>query len=113
DGSVARFVAMMNARARALHLTHTHYTTPIGLDTPGNFSSAQDLVTLARYDLRSEPFLKAVVSKRGAVLRTGEQVRAVTNLNDLVVHSSWVNCVRTGHTLEAGYVLVASGTRDG
>src|SRR6201999_4620723 len=35
-GSVARFVAMMNARARELHLTHTHYTTPIGLDTPGN-----------------------------------------------------------------------------
>jgi serine-type D-Ala-D-Ala carboxypeptidase (penicillin-binding protein 5/6) len=112
-GSVSRFVAMMNARARELHLTHTHYSTPIGLDTPGNYSSAQDLVTLARYDLRSEPFLRAVVSKRGAVLRTGEHVRAVTNLNDLVDRYSWVNGVKTGHTLDAGYVLVASGTRDG
>ena len=112
-GSVARFVAMMNARARELHLTHTHYTTPIGLDTPGNYSSAQDLVTLARYDLRSEPFLGAVVSKRGAVLRTGNHVRTVTNLNDLVARYSWINGVKTGHTLGAGYVLVASGTRDG
>jgi D-alanyl-D-alanine carboxypeptidase (penicillin-binding protein 5/6) len=112
-GSVARFVAMMNARARALHLTDTHYTTPIGLDTAGNYSSAQDLVALARYDLRSEPFLRAVVSKRGAILRTGNRVRTVTNLNDLVAHYSWVNGVKTGHTLDAGYVLVASGTRDG
>jgi serine-type D-Ala-D-Ala carboxypeptidase (penicillin-binding protein 5/6) len=112
-GSVARFVAMMNARARALHLTHTHYSTPIGLDTPGNYSSAGDLVTLARYLLRSEPFIRAVVSKKSAVLRTGDRVRHVTNLNDLVDRYSWVNGVKTGHTLQAGYVLLASGTRDG
>jgi D-alanyl-D-alanine carboxypeptidase (penicillin-binding protein 5/6) len=112
-GSVARFVAMMNARARALHLTHTHYSTPIGLDTPGNYSSAQDLVTLARYLLRSESFIRAVVSKKSAVLRTGNHVRHVTNLNDLVARYSWVNGVKTGHTLQAGYVLMASGTRDG
>jgi D-alanyl-D-alanine carboxypeptidase (penicillin-binding protein 5/6) len=112
-GSVARFVAMMNARARELHLTHTHYTTPIGLDTPGNYSSAHDLVTLARYLLRSEPFMRAVVSKKSAELRTGNHVRHVTNLNDLVPRYPWVNGVKTGHTLQAGYVLVASGTRDG
>src|SRR5207302_6492231 len=53
-GSVARFVAMMNARARQLHLTRTHYSTPIGLDTPGNYSSAGDLVRLAAYVLRHE-----------------------------------------------------------
>jgi D-alanyl-D-alanine carboxypeptidase (penicillin-binding protein 5/6) len=112
-GSVARFVSMMNARARDLHLTHTHYSTPIGLDTPGNYSSAGDLVTLARYLLRSEPFIRAIVSKRSAVLRTGEVVRHVTNLNDLVARYSWINGVKTGHTLDAGYVLVASGTRNG
>ena len=61
-GSVARFLAMMNARAGQLGLTHTHYTTPIGLDTPGNYSSAGDLVTLARYLLQGEPFFKAVVA---------------------------------------------------
>ncbi|MGN6871310.1 MAG: D-alanyl-D-alanine carboxypeptidase family protein [Solirubrobacteraceae bacterium] len=112
-GSVSRFVAMMNARARELHLNHTHYTTPIGLDTPGNYSSARDLVTLARYLLRSEPFIRVVVSKKSAVLRTGNHVRHVTNLNDLVARYSWVNGVKTGHTLQAGYVLMASGTRDG
>lgn len=112
-GSVSRFVAMMNARARDLHLTHTHYTTPSGLDTPGNYSSAHDLVTLARYLLRSEPFIRVVVSKKSAVLRTGNYVRHVTNRNDLVGRYPWINGVKTGHTLQAGYVLMASGTRDG
>jgi serine-type D-Ala-D-Ala carboxypeptidase (penicillin-binding protein 5/6) len=106
-------VAMMNARARALHLTHTHYTTPSGLDTPGNYSSASDLMTLARYVLHNEPFIRAVVSKKTAVLRTGNHIRHVTNLNDLVARYSWIHGVKTGHTLQAGYVLVASGTRNG
>ncbi len=111
--SVSRFVAMMNARARELGLRHTHYTTPIGLDTPGNYSSAGDLVTLARYVLRTEPFFRAVVSKPRATLRTGNHVRNVVNLNDLVARHSWINGVKTGHTLDAGYVLVASGTQGG
>ena len=112
-GSVARFIAMMNARARELGLTNTHYSTPIGLDTPGNYSSAHDLTMLARYLLRSEPFIRVVVAKKGAVLRTGNHVRVVTNLNDLVQRYSWINGVKTGHTLSAGYVLVASGTQHG
>ena len=112
-GSVARFIAMMNARARELGLTQTHYTTPIGLDTPGNYSSAHDLTMLARYDLRSEPFFRVVVAKKSAVLRTGNHVRFVTNLNDLLDRFSWINGVKTGHTLGAGYVLVASGTQHG
>jgi serine-type D-Ala-D-Ala carboxypeptidase (penicillin-binding protein 5/6) len=112
-GSVARFIAMMNARARELGLTNTHYSTPIGLDTPGNYSSAHDLTMLARYDLRSEPFFRVVVAKKNAVLRTGNHVRFVTNLNDLLDRYSWINGVKTGHTLDAGYVLVASGTQHG
>jgi serine-type D-Ala-D-Ala carboxypeptidase (penicillin-binding protein 5/6) len=113
QGSVDQFLGMMNARARELGLTHTHYTTPIGLDTPGNYSSASDLVQLARYLLTTEPFFKAVVRTPSAILRTGNHARAVTNLNDLVHDYAWINGVKTGHTLDAGYVLVASGTRDG
>jgi D-alanyl-D-alanine carboxypeptidase (penicillin-binding protein 5/6) len=111
-GSVARFLAMMNARARELGLAQTHYTTPSGLDTPGNYSSAHDLTMLARYMLVNEPFFRSVVGMRSAVLRTGP-VRVVTNLNDLVDRYSWINGVKTGHTLSAGYVLVASGTQHG
>jgi D-alanyl-D-alanine carboxypeptidase (penicillin-binding protein 5/6) len=112
-GSISRFVGMMNARARQLGLTHTHYSTPSGLDTPGNYSSASDLVDLARYDLEHEPFFRYAVRQTHAVLRTGNHVRFVTNLNDLLDRFPWINGVKTGHTLDAGYVLVAAGTQGG
>ena len=110
-GSVARFVAMMNARARQLGLTHTHYSTPSGLDTPGNYSSAGDLVSLAAYLLGHERFFARVVALPRAVLRTGRSVRAVVNRNDLVARYPWIDGVKTGHTRGAGYVLVASAHR--
>ena len=61
-GSVARFVGMMNAEARALGLRHTHYSTPIGLDTPGNYSTAADLVKLADYDLTHCAYFARIVA---------------------------------------------------
>jgi D-alanyl-D-alanine carboxypeptidase (penicillin-binding protein 5/6) len=112
DGSVARFVGMMNARARELGLHHTHYSTPSGLDTPGNYSTASDLVKLASYDLTHSPYFARIVALRSAVLRSGDHVRDVVNRNTLVGEVPWINGVKTGHTADAGYVLVASGHRD-
>jgi D-alanyl-D-alanine carboxypeptidase (penicillin-binding protein 5/6) len=111
-GSVARFIGMMNARARQLGLTHTHYSTPIGLDTPGNYSSAADLVTLAGYELGHSRFFAHIVGLPSATLATGP-VRSVVNRNDLVAKYHWINGVKTGHTAGAGYVLVGSARRRG
>jgi D-alanyl-D-alanine carboxypeptidase (penicillin-binding protein 5/6) len=111
-GSIARFVAMMNAEARKLGLKHTHYSTPIGLDTPGNYSTAADLVKLAAYDLGHSKFFAHTVNQSSAVLKTGP-VRSVSNLNTLVGTVPWITGVKTGHTNGARYVLVASGHKDG
>jgi len=110
-GSVGRFIGMMNAAARRLGLTHTHYSTPSGLDTPGNYSSAADLVKLASYLLTHSRFFARIVALPQAVLHTGNRVRRVVNRNDLVARFPWINGIKTGHTLAAGYVLVGSGTR--
>ena len=112
-GSIARFVAMMNAEAATLGLAHTHYTTPIGLDTPGNYSTPSDLVRLASYVLSHEPFFAHAVALPHATLLTGSHVRDVVNRNDLVGRVPWVDGVKTGHTAAAGYVLVLSGKRGG
>lgn len=111
--SVGRFVAMMNAEARVLHLNHTHYTTPIGLDTPGNYSSPDDLDRLAAYDLAHSAFFRRIVDLPGATLHTGRHPRYVVNRNDLVGRYQWINGVKTGYTNDAGYVLVASAKRWG
>jgi D-alanyl-D-alanine carboxypeptidase (penicillin-binding protein 5/6) len=112
-GSLGRFIGMMNARARQLGLHHTHYSTPSGLDTPGNYSSPNDLVKLASYLLTHNGFFRRVVATPRAVLVTGKHVRVVRNRNTLVGRVSWVNGVKTGHTSGAGYVLVGSGTEHG
>jgi D-alanyl-D-alanine carboxypeptidase (penicillin-binding protein 5/6) len=109
--SVARFVGMMNANARALGLTHTHYTTPVGLDTPGNYSSANNLVKLAGYMLGNR-FFARIVAESSATLDTGP-AHYVVNRNDLVAEYPWIKGVKTGHTSDAGYVLVAEGVRHG
>jgi serine-type D-Ala-D-Ala carboxypeptidase (penicillin-binding protein 5/6) len=112
-GSVARFVSMMNAEARRLGLRHTHYTTPIGLDTPGNYSTAADLVRLADHDMTHSRYFARIVALPRATLYSGNHVRTVVNRNDLVSEFPWIDGVKTGHTLDAGYVLVAAGHRGG
>jgi len=111
-GSVGRFVGMMNAEARALGLTHTHYSTPVGLDTPGNYSTASDLVKLATYELEHNRFFAHIVALPSATLDTGP-VHYVVNRNDLVARYPWIVGVKTGHTSGAGYVLVAAGEQHG
>ncbi|MGZ4168697.1 MAG: D-alanyl-D-alanine carboxypeptidase family protein [Solirubrobacteraceae bacterium] len=112
-GSVARFVGMMNAEARRLGLRHSHYTTPIGLDTPGNYSTAGDLVKLADYDMTHSRYFARIVALPRATLYSGNHVRTVVNRNVLVSEFPWIDGVKTGHTLDAGYVLVAAGHRGG
>ncbi len=111
-GSVHNFVELMNHRAAKLHLTHTHYANPVGLDQAGNYSTASDLAALARMVLRNR-FLAKTADTPQARLLTGAHPRVVVNRNDLVRHVRWVDGVKTGHTNLAGYVLVGAGLRKG
>ena len=111
-GSKGAFVAMMNRRARQLGLRATHYANPIGLDAPDGYSSARDLVELALV-LRRNAFFRETVDRPRAVLRTGSHRRTVVNRNDLVGRIPYVDGVKSGHTLSAGYVLVGSARRNG
>jgi D-alanyl-D-alanine carboxypeptidase (penicillin-binding protein 5/6) len=111
-GSVEEFVSLMNSKAQQLGLTHTHYANPVGLDEVGNYSSARDLATLARVVLRNG-FIAETVDTPRARLLTGAHPRIVANRNDLVGRVPWVDGVKTGHTSQAGYVLVGAGRRAG
>jgi serine-type D-Ala-D-Ala carboxypeptidase (penicillin-binding protein 5/6) len=111
-GSRRRFVARMNERAESLGLRHTHFANPIGLDDPDNYSSARDLVKLTLILLR-EPFIARTVDMPSARLRSGDEPRRIDNRNTLVARVPYIEGVKTGHTLQAGYVLVAAARRDG
>ncbi len=112
SGSTSTFVRAMNQRARQLGLTNTHYENPIGLDSDSNYSSARDLVTLAEV-LRTNKFFKKVTDSPSVTLKTGVHPRTFANRNLLVRRYGFVNGVKTGHTSNAGYVLVGSASRNG
>jgi len=112
SGSVPKFVREMNRTAAALGLIDTRYENPIGLDSANNYSSASDLAELT-LRLRRNRLFRRIVDTPEVVLRTGSRTREIDSRNLLVSRVPWVNGVKTGHTQEAGYVLVGSGTRKG
>jgi D-alanyl-D-alanine carboxypeptidase (penicillin-binding protein 5/6) len=109
-GTVAHFVSMMNAAAAKLNMGRTHYTTPIGLDTPGdNYSTARDLAILARVVMR-DALIREIVDERSATLSDGV---TVINRNDLVGAYPWVVGVKTGSTFDAAECLVGAARLGG
>jgi D-alanyl-D-alanine carboxypeptidase (penicillin-binding protein 5/6) len=111
-GSRPAFVRLMNRRARELKLTGTHYANPIGLDDPANYSTARDLLKLTQR-LWHFGFFRRTVRRDDVTLKSGDRPRHYDNRNDLVRRYRWIDGVKTGHTQQAGYVLVGAGRRNG
>jgi D-alanyl-D-alanine carboxypeptidase (penicillin-binding protein 5/6) len=107
-GSVARFVELMNARARELGLTDTHFANPDGLDAPGHVSSARDVTKLARVAMR-DPFIRQTVR----LVDTTAAGRRLHTWNDLLSTFPNLLGVKTGHTNGAGWSQVAAARRGG
>jgi D-alanyl-D-alanine carboxypeptidase len=103
-GNVARFVAMMNAKARKLGLKETHFSRPDGLDAPGHVSSARDVVKLAEIAMHNR-IVRAAVRRRSATIEGG---RVLHTWNDLLGTFPGVIGVKTGHTEAAGWSQVAA-----
>jgi serine-type D-Ala-D-Ala carboxypeptidase (penicillin-binding protein 5/6) len=107
SGSREAFVSEMNVRAQELGLGNTSYANPIGLDDPANYSTARDLATLTRL-LLERPRFARIVDMPVAELDSGAMPRVIDNRNTLIASTPWVTGVKTGHTTNAGYVLVGS-----
>lgn len=111
-GSVTRFVGMMNQQAVRLGLTATHFANPHGLDAPGHYASVRDLVTLGRYARERYPFVRATVRNRSITIPgpNGVGVRRLESENDLLSIDAQADGIKTGHTDDAGYSIVAHAT---
>ena len=108
-GNTAAFVAMMNAEAHRLGLTHTHFARPDGLDAPAHYSSARDVTKLAQLAMRSS-IVRRIVRLRTAEIAGG---RRLHTWNDLLGLFRGLDGVKTGHTAAAGWCEVAEVRRDG
>jgi len=101
----------MNKKAAQLHLTHTNFVTPHGLDDEEHYTTAYELAILTDYALKNEIFRNIVGTKTATILVNGNP-RTISNTNELLGNLNGVYGVKTGFTFEAGRCLVSSCNRN-
>ena len=103
-GNLPLFVSWMNAKARQLGLSETHFANPDGLDAAGHYSSARDVTRLAQVAMQN-PVVRATVRRTDATISGG---RRLHTWNDLLSSFPGLFGVKTGHTSAAGWSEVAA-----
>lgn len=110
-GSIEGFAEMMNAKAKEMGLTNSHFVVPHGLDNEGHYTTAYELAKMADYALQIEKF-KEIVSTNSTTITINGYPKAINNTNKLLGSVAGVYGVKTGFTNGAGRCLVAACERD-
>jgi D-alanyl-D-alanine carboxypeptidase (penicillin-binding protein 5/6) len=108
-GSEAAFARLMTKEARRIGLTRSTFANASGLSNPDQLMTARDLAKLARYLIATYPDLYHFFSQKEFLYRKHK----FYNRNPLLSLDIGVDGLKTGHTKEAGYGIVASATRGG
>lgn len=108
-GSEEAFVDIMNQQAALLGMVDTQFRNATGWPDPEHYSSARDIAILTRALINEFPESYQLYSERYFSFNGINQ----PNRNKLLFRDKTVDGVKTGHTDEAGYCLVASSEKDG
>ncbi|MEU6351223.1 serine hydrolase [Streptomyces sp. NPDC047072] len=111
------FISKMNAQARSLGLTNTHFDSFDGNSNGNNYSSAKDLTVLARNVMKNSTFKSVVKTKSytaKTITKTGSTRTMATwsNTNTLLGWNGTLG-VKTGSGTQAKYCLVFAATKNG
>lgn len=107
-GSQESFVNLMNQQAALLGMTSTHFADVNGLPDPQHYTSARDMAILARALIFDYPEDYKWYSQKWFTFNNIKQ----PNRNRLLWRDPSVDGIKTGHTDDAGYCLVASAVRN-
>ncbi|MFC1542713.1 D-alanyl-D-alanine carboxypeptidase family protein [Pseudomonadota bacterium] len=107
-GTEEAFVIRMNETAKSLGLTHTRFVNATGFPVEGHHSSALDMVRLGAALWRDFPEQYKLVSEKSYTF----DGRTQWNRNRMLWSMPESDGIKTGHTEEAGYCLVASAERN-
>jgi D-alanyl-D-alanine carboxypeptidase (penicillin-binding protein 5/6) len=114
---LTNFIARMNAMARLLGMTRTHFSNFDGLPYPtsySNYSTAANLLTLGRAAMLL-PAFRSVVDTRSYRLASGSGHHAYLwkNLNALLTRYPGAIGIKPGYTGAAGQCLLFEASRKG
>jgi D-alanyl-D-alanine carboxypeptidase len=103
------FATLMNATAKRLGMTRSHFKNPHGLPDPEQYTTARDMAILAIAVLRDFPERAEMFSTMQFVIHRG----TFHSQNDLLRTFEGADGMKTGFTCGAGYNVVATATREG
>lgn len=107
-GSESAFVDIMNQQAQILGMNESNFVNATGLPSPEHFSTAYDLALLAKAIINDYPENYPLYAQKHFTFNNIRQ----PNRNSLLWRDDSVDGLKTGHTEEAGYCLVASAKRN-
>jgi serine-type D-Ala-D-Ala carboxypeptidase (penicillin-binding protein 5/6) len=108
-GTREGFVQLMNEYAQKLGLRSSHFADVDGLPDPQHYTTARDLATVANALVRDFPEYYYIFGLKDFTWNHIKQ----PNRNGLLWSDPSVDGLKTGHTDEAGYCLIASAKRNG
>ncbi len=108
-GSETTFAELMNFYAKQLGMTNTHFVNATGLPDSNHYTTARDMAILGKALIRDFPESYKSYSQKEFTYHNIKQ----TNRNRLLWLNDAVDGIKTGHTDNAGYCLVASGQKEG
>jgi D-alanyl-D-alanine carboxypeptidase (penicillin-binding protein 5/6) len=101
--SVDKFVKKMNLKANELNLQNTNFANPMGFDDPENYSTAQDLFTLAKAVYQYPTIQKIVNTKETTIYSTDKASSHLLQTTNLILDNYLnVGGLKTGTTSQAG-----------
>ncbi|MFC3852426.1 D-alanyl-D-alanine carboxypeptidase family protein [Salinispirillum marinum] len=108
-GSEDNFATVMNQYAQRMGLSNTNFVNATGLPANNHYSTARDMAILATHKALDHPQYYQWYSEREFTFSGITQ----PNRNTLLWQNPSVDGLKTGHTEEAGYCLVASAVEEG
>ena len=111
SGSEESFIALMNARAKELGMSNTHFVNATGLDdtTEEHLTTARDIGIMS-VELLKHEFIKKYTTVWMDSLRNGQT--ELVNTNKLVRFYDGTTGLKTGTTAKAGCCVSASAERE-
>lgn len=109
SGSEEAFAKTMAEEAKRIGLTKSTFVNSTGLHDENHLMTARDLATLARYIVTEYPEYYQVFGLKEWQYRKHK----FFNRNPLLFLGIGADGMKTGHTKEAGYGLVASAVQEG
>lgn len=106
-GSSQAFVNMMNVKARKLGMRQSVFRNPHGLPAEGQYTTARDMLTLARAYLKAYPWALAFHNTR-VLNHLG---RVTWNKNPLLDQYPGADGLKTGWIRASGYNLIFTARR--